>query len=109
MNSFPSEIDAFWEEMSKNFVSPQYLTSTRWKVLKKALDYLGVDGELNKIFAEFHSRQDGEIPIVTLRNNYGHKTRQQLMGDHTESKCIAIRRELRRHFGNLDAIADSLG
>jgi len=108
VDSFPSEIDAFWKEMSQNFVSQQYPTSTRWKVLKKALEYLGVDVDLKKVFAEFQTRQDGETPIVTLRNHYGHKTRQQLMGDHTESKCIAIRRELRRQHGNLDAIENSL-
>ena len=109
VNAFPTDVDAFWNEMSENFVSPSYLTATRWKVLKKALDSLSVDGEMKRIFSEFHSRQDGETPIVTLRNHYGHKTRQELADKHTVIKCIAIRRELRRQHGNLDAIVDSLG
>ena len=108
VNSFPLDVAAFWKEMSENFVSPAYLTSTRWKVLKKALDSLKVDDELRRIFSEFHSRQDGETPIVTLRNLYGHKTRQQLTDNHTAAQCIAIRRELRRQQGNLDAIVDLL-
>ena len=108
VSSFPSELSAFWEEMSANFVSSAYQTSTRWKVLKKALDSLNVSGELKRTFIEFHTRNDGETPIVTLRNNYGHKTRDELEHNHTTAKCIAIRRELRRQHKNLDNILDLL-
>ena len=108
VNSFPSDVVAFWTEMSENFVSPAYLTSTRWKVLKKALDSVSIDRDLKLIFSEFHSRPGGETPIVTLRNHYGHKTRQELADNHTAAKCIAIRRELRRQQGNLDAIVELL-
>lgn len=108
VSSFPLEIDKFWEEMAANFVSSAYLTSTRWKVLKKAIGSLAVSTDARRIFAEFHSRNDGETPLVTLRNHYGHKTREELKDKHTTAKCIEIRRELRRQSGNLDGMIQSL-
>jgi CheY-like chemotaxis protein len=108
VNNFPSDVTAFWKEMSANFVSSAYPTSTRWKVLKMAFESVNVPDELKRTFIEFHIREDDQKPIVSVRNQYGHKTRAELADSHTPAKCVAIRRELRRQQGNLDKIIELL-
>lgn len=105
---FPNSREAFEAEMSENFVSAQYDTYMRWKVLKKGLKALGVDKPLRRAFDDLFDRQDKVVPLATLRNQYGHRTRMQLETDHSEEKCISIRRELRRQYTNLDNITHAL-
>lgn len=107
VESFPTDIEPFYTEMDASFVSEKYTTSVRWKILKKAFEFLGVDATKKDVFVEFHSRQN-ETPIVTMRNHYGHRTRQQLADGHSEEKCISIRRELRRQYANLGELDDAL-
>ncbi|MBR1365040.1 response regulator [Bradyrhizobium ottawaense] len=96
-----SEHAAFKLAMDQSFVSVAYDTSTRWKILKKMLQLAKHDKDAAKIFDRLFDHQGVPGPLVPLRNNYGHRTRLELEKDHTEEKCIAIRRELRAQTGNL--------
>ncbi|MBR0689424.1 response regulator [Bradyrhizobium manausense] len=95
----PAEREAFMKSMENSFVSAAYDTSMRWKILKKMLTLAKRhDEDSSKVFFRLF---DDPKAIVQMRNNYGHRTRVELEKDHTEEKCIAIRRELRAQTANL--------
>ena len=100
LDDFPSNRAEFFKEMTTNFVSNRYDTHLRWKILRKAMRTIGISKEIRRVFDDLFNRLDAETPLVTSRNHYGHRTRQQLELEHTEDRCISIRRELRRQYEN---------
>lgn len=99
--AMPTSQEEFKAMMSEQFVSGRFDTATRWRVIKRMLELLKHDKESTGIFLRLFEYKEVPGPLVPLRNNYGHKTRAELEKDHTEDKCIAIRKELRVQMGNL--------
>ena len=97
---FPTEVGAFRELMEESFVSAGFDTSTRWKIIKKMLELSGHNADSISVFLRLFEQTP--TALVPLRNNYGHKTRAQLEGDHNQEKCVAIRLELRAQMSNLE-------
>ncbi|MCP3440193.1 response regulator [Bradyrhizobium sp. CCGUVB14] len=103
----PAEREAFKKSMESTFVSAAYDTSIRWKILKKMLTLAKRHEEdASKVFFRLF---DDPRALVQMRNNYGHRTRVELEKDHTEEKCIAIRRELRAQTVNLVGMIKGAG
>lgn len=101
-DELPTEVEPFKVMMDAKFVSASFDTATRWKVIKKMLQLSGHNADSVKVFLKlFEPPADA---LIHIRNSYGHKTRAQLEPDHTEDKCIGIRRELRSQMGNLEKI-----
>lgn len=103
-DSFPKIEQDFWEHIQVNFVSGAYDTMTRWKVLKKGLKLIQFNPDCCKVFDELNISREGNTTLIDLRNNYAHKTREELEIEHSEELCIQIRRELRRQSDNLKSI-----
>ena len=99
--TFPTEHVQFKDLMDKDFVSAQFDTSTRWKILKKMLELSNHNRDSVKVFLRLFNHDGAPGPIVPLRNSYGHRTRATLEKDHTHDKCVAIRRELRMQAANV--------
>ena len=105
-DSIPKDREEFFALMDANFVSAEYDTHTRWKVLKKAFAILGWKGNEVQTFNELYQTADASTPIMSLRNNYAHRTREQLRADHSEESCIDIRRKLRAQFDNMKKLVE---
>ena len=105
---FPDTPDAFFQHMQEFLISPKYDTNTRWRVVKNCLEFAGYSDNQIDILKEFESREDDQTPLMHLRNNYAHKTRDELEKDHSEDACRDIRIELRRQNQNLQGIVNSL-
>ena len=96
----PTEAEPFHAMMDAKFVSASFDTATRWKVIKKMLQLSGHNEDSVKVFLKLFDPP--AEALIHIRNAYGHKTRAQLEPDHSEEKCVGIRRELRAQMGNLD-------
>ena len=96
----PDSLPEFRAEMESKFVSPSYDTFTRWKILKKMFELLGIKGAEVEIFHELFNAGDNRKSLIALRNDYAHKTRSQLKDVHNENRCITIRREIRLQMKN---------
>ncbi len=105
--TFPTTVEAFWQHASQKFVSSEYDTYTRWRVLKQGFELIGFTNDSTKIFEELFNRQDNQKALATLRNEYGHQSRAKLEESHDEEKCISIRLEVRRQLGNLEEMLNS--
>jgi len=57
--------------------------------------------EYGQVLSSFYNDCDGNNCLSKLRNNYAHKTENELKSQHNESKCKYIREETRRHLENL--------
>lgn len=100
INSLPDNPAEFHTAMQSDFVSSKYDTITRWKILKKMFKLLGIEGDEVDIFHRLFVPQDNQRPLITIRNAYAHKTREQLKADHDRDVCIAIRQEMRSQMQN---------
>ena len=93
------DLENFEEYMREKFVSPEFDTMVRFKVLKKGLNLVKADLEHQRTFQHLFD-YPGQSPLVGLRNKYGHQTREKLAEIHTEELCVFIRNELRRQLDN---------
>lgn len=107
LDEFPTDEEPFWDHASTKFVSGDYDTMIRWKVIKKGLELVGVDAELQVVFHELFEMKSGQ-PLIPLRNKYGHQTRLEIEKTHADTLCVHIRKELRRQTDNITSITDSL-
>lgn len=103
---FPTDLGVFSSHMDSEFLSKSYDTHTRWRVVRKMLDYLGYDLNIREILKEFGLTKEGAL--LNLRNDYAHATREKLEEGHSSGKCVEIRRELRRQQSNIDHILASV-
>lgn len=97
----PSGRDKFLAMMAEYFVSPRFDTMIRWKMLKHMLEAVQHKPVSIQTFVKFFEHPDGNA-LARMRNDYGHKTRDQLAPGHTEVKCVTIRNELREQAANID-------
>ena len=104
-DSIPNDREQFFALMDANFVSSEYDTHTRWKVLKKAFSFLGWKGAEIQTFNDLYQTADASTPIMSLRNMYAHQTREQLRANHSDEACVEIRRKLRAQFENMKKLA----
>ncbi len=95
IGSLPDDLEEFSRAMQSDFVSIKYDTIIRWKILKKMFKLLGVEGDEVDIFHKLFDPPGNGRPLITMRNDYAHKTRAQLEDVHNEDMCITIRREIR--------------
>lgn len=101
IDAFPASKEEFWEHANEKFSSQDYDTGTRWRILKRGLELISCGDDELATFIELLNRQGGEKSLITLRNHYAHRTRAQIEQEHSESRCIEIRRELRRQTANI--------
>ncbi len=99
--AIPSSRDEFLTLMRQEFVSARFDTMTRWKMLKHMLETLQHAPMSLATFLKLFEHPEGSA-LVPMRNDYGHKTRIQLEGGHTEAKCVTIRKELREQTANIE-------
>ena len=108
-DEFPGEVSVFTTHMTEAFLSSEYDTKTRWKIVKKMLKLLDIDNDKQKTLHDFARDGDSEFQSLnSIRNDYAHKTRKALEDEHDEGKCIEIRRELRRQQTNIDRIVEKI-
>ncbi len=105
LEKFPADPEEFSRHMDEKFLSKSYDTYTRWRVVRRMLDYLSYDSGSREILKGFGSQEEGSL--LKLRNIYAHNTRQKLEENHSIEKCVKIRRELRCQQDNIDRIVDS--
>ncbi|MEM8814537.1 MAG: response regulator [Pseudomonadota bacterium] len=109
LENFPTDGTEFEEHIRTKFVSAAYDTYSRWRIASKLLEYLEHDDGERQILKEFAATPNGENePLNSTRNDYAHKSRSQLDEEHSEEKCISIRRELRRQQANIDGIVGKI-
>lgn len=102
--SFPAEIGEFSEHVKESFFSTTYDTNTRWRVVQKILNLLEHDEKQVNTLKEFGQDSGGVPSLNKLRNIYAHSTREALQSDHSELKCISVRRTLRKQNENIESI-----
>lgn len=108
MERFPADVAAFEEHMASNYMTKAYDTYTRWRIFSKALELLKHDEEVRNVLKEFADSKSDVPALNSLRNNYAHQTRAELDASHSDSQCIDIRRQLRRHQANIEKIDGQL-
>lgn len=74
-------------------------TFTRTKILREILRALPEFEQEGKILSTFCH---GETNLNALRNNYAHKTTNEIEPEHNEVRCKYIRTETRKHLANLN-------
>ena len=99
--SLPSDLLEFRAFMKDHFVSGKFDTIMRWKVLKKLFELLSLTGDTVDVFHRLFDKKNDTEPLIPLRNQYGHKTREELEKSHDQDICIRIRRELRTQMKNI--------
>ena len=104
---FPNDTTAFSSHMDKEFLSKSYDTYTRWRVVRKMLNYLEYDDLSSRNILKRFGPQE-EDSLLNLRNIYAHNTRLKLEESHSDEKCVEIRRELRHQQSNIDRIVKSI-
>ena len=104
---FPNDTTAFSSHMDKEFLSKSYDTYTRWRVVRKMLNYLEYDDLGSRNILKRFGPQE-EDSLLNLRNIYAHNTRLKLEEGHSDEKCVEIRRELRHQQSNIDRIVKSI-
>lgn len=108
-HSIPREIEEFESVMVNDLRTAKFDTMTRWKIAKKILEYADFDKEEQDSFHGLAgSRRNGSQPLNSIRNKYAHLTRAELESEHTDEKCIDIRKKVRRQQDNLDSILSNL-
>ena len=99
---FPDTLSFFALHMEEKFLTKTYDTHTRWRLVQRMLKYLNHDKTMRTLLKEFQNS------LNTLRNDYAHKSREDLFTNHTVEKCIDIRRSLRSHQNNISNILSEM-
>lgn len=84
-----------------------YDTNTRWRVVLKILNLLNHPNGQSEILKQFGQDDDNCPSLNKLRNIYAHSTREKLQSDHSEQKCIEVRRALRKQTENVELICSA--
>lgn len=105
----PSSIEDFETIMLKDLGTARFDTMSRWKIVKKILEYNNLDEDSQETFHGLAGeRRNGSTPLNSIRNKYAHQTRAELETNHTEKNCIEMRKKIRRQQDNLDLILGKL-
>lgn len=100
--ALPENLDELRSYLAEKFVSGSFDTITRWKVLKKQFQIRGQKDEAFSVFCRLFDKVEGQPTLISLRNEYGHKTRAQLEPTHNDGVCIGVRNELRAQLSNMN-------
>jgi len=103
----PKDVEKFGEHIRTKFLTASYDTYTRWRLTQKVLKLTGHPKEDLAELKKFAEMPDGQNTLNGLRNDYAHKSRKLLTEEHTEDRCIEIRRALRDQTVNIDRILGS--
>lgn len=103
----PDDPENFGAHIITKFLTSSYDTYTRWRLTKKVLQLNGHSEEDIAELKKFAVMPDGVKPLNGLRNDYAHKSRKLLAEDHSDARCIEIRKALRSQTANIDAILGS--
>lgn len=101
----PDEVTEFEVFMAEKLSTMIFDTMMRWKIVRRVLGYNKIDKNFRDVFDKFAgSFKQHHTPLNSIRNQYAHRTRAELGEDHTEEKCIDIRKEIRVQHKNLEKI-----
>lgn len=103
----PTTVGQLQTIIDDKLMTTEYDSIFRWKFLKEMMRILGQEAEQLAIFGEINNKTTGEIPLIKLRNDYAHKTREELDSNHGTEKCVYIRREVTKQIENLQEIEKS--
>lgn len=103
MKKVPTDIKGFEQYIIDRFSTTEFDTYSRWRVIKKFSEQLGYDPQMTSILTAFAQKSSEAplLPLNSLRNNYAHKTRLELEGQHSGELCIRIRKELKEQLLNV--------
>lgn len=79
-----------------------YDSFSRAKLLREILRIANED--CGRILSCFCNKQGENETLNKLRNDYAHKSEQELSNTHAENRCKYIREETRRHLENLEKL-----
>lgn len=103
----PSDVEEFGSHIIKHFLTGSYDTYTRWRLARKVLELTGHSEEDVAELKKFAVLPDGGKSLNSLRNDYAHKSRKLLAEEHSDVRCVEIRRALRSQSANIDSILGS--
>lgn len=106
-DDFPMDVEILGRHLTEKLLTAAYDTHTRWRLTRKILDISGTAEDYIGELKKFAEPEAGEIPLNTFRNDYAHKSRKLLSKSHDRDRCIKIRKSLRAHSANIDAILGS--
>ncbi len=103
--SIPRSFEEFEGHISRNehFEQP-YTVYTRCLIALKLLEICEKPQCRIEILNKFIQGEPGNKSLNKLRNDYAHKTRDQLAQCHSRQRCIDIRRKLREQFENIEKL-----
>lgn len=95
-----------YEEVINHLISDDRAIDTHFRaeMLREMLRYIADKASIGKTLSSFYnSSSDSAEPrcLVDLRNDYAHKTANEINTSHDEGQCKYIRTETRRHLLNL--------
>lgn len=83
-------------------------TSSRAIILRSILEIINADDPKAQTLLKFYNNDSGQPKaLMLLRNDYAHKSSEDLAANHDDAQCVYIRTESRKHIENLDAILAS--
>ncbi|MEM7667345.1 MAG: response regulator [Pseudomonadota bacterium] len=103
----PEDLEGFGAHIAEKFLTASYDTYTRWRLTKKILELAGHSADDIAELKRFAVLPEGEKPLNGLRNDYAHKSRKLLAEDHSDARCVEIRKALRSQSANIDSILGS--
>ena len=105
----PDEVTEFELAMPEKLCTMMFDTMLRWKIIRRVLGYNQIDKNVRDVFDRFAgSSKQHHTPLNSIRNQYAHRTRAELGEEHTEEKCIEIRKEIGVQQKNLEKILKHL-
>lgn len=105
--TLPNNVEDFGAHIVEHFLTATYDTYTRWRLTKKVLELSGHAEDDVVELRKFAVLPAGEKPLNGLRNDYAHKSRKLLAKEHSDARCVEIRKALRSQTANIDAILGS--
>lgn len=98
--------DKTYEEVISHLISNDRAIDTHFRaeMLREMLKCIAEKAPIGQILSSFYnSSSDSDQPkcLVDLRNDYAHKTANEINASHDEGQCKYIRTETRRHLLNL--------
>ena len=102
--SFPSNPAEFGRHIRERMHTGWYGTPIRCRIAIKLLQIRGIDQRRIEVLSKLIHDNGQDVSLNSLRNDYAHKTREQLESDHSEERCINIRRMLRSQLENIESI-----
>ena len=102
--NFPKSCDAFEHYINENISTSAYSVHNRCRLALKLLEKLDIEKESRQVLKKFIVACNQDESLNELRNEYAHKTRDALESEHSDARCIKIRRKLRKQMTNIEEL-----